>query len=524
MIRREIETQRQRDLRHKRLFQDLDIDDDGDIKPSDLKEAFFKMDHPLKENEEAVRALYAAMDINQTNHVDFSTFDKFATIAESQIEKGFNEIDTNRDGVITPSEISAYITKLHKENSKKPRFVGLKTPTDLSLSNFIEWAFNLKENNHKERSEITYNQWRDFLILIPKREGSRIKTAYGYFYLFKEDVDLSSEGDMTLINDFIDGIGFFFAGGLAGVVSRTCTAPLDRIKVFLIARTDLSSTILNTTEQVLAHNPHANVEKLRSPLIKAIITLYRGGGIRQFYVGNGLNIFKVFPESSIKFGSFEICKQLMAKLEGKGSKSDISQLSTYMAGGLAGMAAQCTSYPIDTLKFRMQCANLHTHVNGNALILRTAKDMYKEGGLKIFYRGISAGLVGIFPYAAIDLGTFTALKSLYTRRTAKAQGILEQDVTISNLAVLPMGAFSGSIGATIVYPINLCRTRLQTQGTFAHPYHYTGFRDVFIQTIRREGYQGLYKGLVPTLAKVCPAVSISYLCYENLKRFFDLEK
>jgi hypothetical protein len=40
---------------------------------------------------------------------------------------------------------------------------------------------------------------------------------------------------------------------------------------------------------------------------------------------------------------------------------------------------------------------------------------------------------------------------------------------------------------------------------------YTGFLDVANQTLAREGWQGLYKGLVPTLAKVVPAVSISYV-------------
>lgn len=59
--------------------------------------------------------------------------------------------------------------------------------------------------------------------------------------------------------------------------------------------------------------------------------------------------------------------------------------------------------------------------------------------------------------------------------------------------------------------INLLRTRLQASGSPGHPTVYTGFLDVANQTLAREGWQGLYKGLVPTLAKVVPAVSISYV-------------
>ena len=269
-------------------------------------------------------------------------------------------------------------------------------------------------------------------------------------------------------------------------------------------------------------SPNADLKKIRSPIIKAISTLYRQGGLRAFYVGNGLNVVKVFPESSMKFGSFEVTKKLMSRLEG--SEPDrLSKFSTYIAGGLAGVIAQFSVYPIDTLKFRVQCAPLNNDLRGNKLLFQTARDMYRAGGLKKFYRGVLVGVTGIFPYAALDLGTFTMMKKWYTANQSKKLKIPEDQVSISNLIVLPMGAFSGTVGATMVYPVNLLRTRLQAQGTFAHPATYSGFSDVLVKTIKSEGVPGLFKGLVPNLLKVCPAVSISYLCYENIKSFMKLD-
>lgn len=537
----DLETPEVRYQRYRHLFEQLDLNNTGKVDKSTFRKSLNLQNHPLRQSDLAIDLLFQSMDTNNDGCIDLDDFICYVIQAELQIANGFDKIDKDRDGYIRRSEVSKYLSRIQETDLTDNDIDGNVS----KLNNFLTWAFNpthWRLNNNKienmSRNKntgttdsvnqhpdhyISYEQWKDFLLLMPREEGSRLKTAYTYYYLFKEDLDLSSEGDMTLTNEFIRGFSYFLAGGISGVISRTCTAPFDRIKVFLIARTDLGSTLLNSREDLLLKNPKANINKIRSPIIKAITSLYRQGGIKSFYVGNGLNAFKVFPESSIKFGTFELVKRVMSKIEGVKNPQNLSQMATYLAGGISGVMAQFSSYPIDTLKFRIQCAPLDNPLHGNKLLINTAKQMYKEGGLSIFYRGVSVGLIGIFPYTALDLGTFTTLKRWYIERQAKQMGVPSDKLRLDNLAVLPIGAFSGSVGATIVYPINLLRTRLQAQGTFAHPYRYTGFVDCFKQTLRREGYQGLYKGLVPTLAKVIPAVSISYLCYENLKKLANLE-
>ena len=69
----------------------------------------------------------------------------------------------------------------------------------------------------------------------------------------------------------------------------------------------------------------------------------------------------------------------------------------------------------------------------------------------------------------------------------KTKGIKhEEDAMPSNFALALMGGCSGAIGASAVYPINLLRTRLQSQGTTQHPRTYTGVLDVTRQTIKGE--------------------------------------
>lgn len=173
------------------------------------------------------------------------------------------------------------------------------------------------------------------------------------------------------------------------------------------------------------------------------------------------------------------------------------------------MISQAVVYPLDTLKFRMQCEVVPGGERGNKLIWHTAQKMWARNGIVSFYRGLPMGLIGMFPYAAIDLFTFETLKKTLIARNMKATGAKhEEDALPNSFTLAIMGGSSGAIGASAVYPLNLLRTRLQSQGTAGHPRTYTGIIDVTRQTIKGEGVRGLFKGLTPNLLKVVPAVSI----------------
>ncbi|KAG9648569.1 hypothetical protein KCU98_g9061, partial [Aureobasidium melanogenum] len=305
---------------------------------------------------------------------------------------------------------------------------------------------------------------------------------------------------------------------ISGVASRTTTAPLDRLKVYLIAQTGTNEAV----QAVKSGAPAAAAKSSANTLVRACKELWAAGGIRSLFAGNGLNIVKVMPESAVKFGSYEAAKKMVARFEGHSNTRNISPVSQFVAGGLAGMVSQAVVYPLDTLKFRMQCETVPGGLHGTKLIAATAVKMWNKNGILSFYRGLPMGLVGMFPYAAIDLGTFEYLKRTITAYNVKKYGGHEADAAPSSFATALIGGFSGAIGASVVYPINLLRTRLQSQGTASHPRTYTGIVDVTRQTLAGEGVRGLFKGLTPNLLKVVPAVSITYVVYENTKKALNL--
>ncbi|KAL2146124.1 hypothetical protein VTI28DRAFT_5217 [Corynascus sepedonium] len=351
---------------------------------------------------------------------------------------------------------------------------------------------------------------------ILQYEGAQQSGAQDISDLIEED----AAGVTTRLTDLLPEPGYFLAGAVSGGVSRTATAPLDRLKVYLLVNTN------NTKTTVIAAakngRPLAALRNAGGPIIDAVVSLWKAGGLRTFFAGNGLNVVKIMPESAIRFGSYEASKRFLAAYEGHNDPTQISTVSKFVAGGIGGMTAQFCVYPIDTLKFRLQCETVKGGPQGNALLLLTAKNMWADGGLRAAYRGLGAGLLGMFPYSAIDIGTFELLKKSYTRAMARYYGIHEEDAQIGNVATAILGASSGALGATIVYPLNVLRTRLQTQGTAMHPPTYTGIADVARRTIRNEGMRGLYKGLTPNLLKVAPALSITWVCYENMKSLLSL--
>jgi solute carrier family 25 phosphate transporter 23/24/25/41 len=80
-------------------------------------------------------------------------------------------------------------------------------------------------------------------------------------------------------------LGYFAAGGVAGVVSRTITAPLDRLKVYLIAQTGVKNSALRAAKEGA---PLAAAGDASKTLFDAFRELWRAGGIRSLFAGESI--------------------------------------------------------------------------------------------------------------------------------------------------------------------------------------------------------------------------------------------
>ncbi|XP_059055282.1 calcium-binding mitochondrial carrier protein SCaMC-2 isoform X2 [Achroia grisella] len=270
------------------------------------------------------------------------------------------------------------------------------------------------------------------------------------------------------------------AGGIAGAVSRTCTAPLDRLKVFL------------------------QVNPTRENMSKCLAKMISEGGIGGLWRGNGINVIKIAPESAIKFAAYEQVKRLI-KGERKNQPLEIHE--RFVAGATAGAVSQTVIYPLEVLKTRLALRKTGQYKG----IVDAAKKIYAREGLKCFYKGYIPNILGIVPYAGIDLAVYETLKKKYISKYQAHNG------QPGMLLLLACGSASCTLGQVCSYPLALVRTRLQAQEKAARGAEGT-MRGVFRDIVQQEGIRGLYRGITPNFIKVIPAVSISYVVYEYASR------
>uniref|UniRef100_A0A804P3E6 EF-hand domain-containing protein n=1 Tax=Zea mays TaxID=4577 RepID=A0A804P3E6_MAIZE len=356
-------------------------------------------------------------------------------------------------------------------------FAGIEID-DEELARFVEHVD--KDND----GIITFEEWRDFLLLYPHE--ATMENIYHHW----ERVCLVDIGEQAAIpegiNKHVSASKYLIAGGIAGAASRTATAPLDRLKVNMQVQTNCIAVV---------------------DVVKGI---WREGGLLGFFRGNGLNVVKVAPESAIRFYTYEMLKEYIMKSKGE-NKGDIGTSGRLMAGGLAGAIAQTVIYPMDLVKTRLQ-----TYEGGRIPSLGAlSRDIWTHEGPRAFYRGLVPSLLGMVPYAGIDLTVYETLKEM-----SRTYALVDKDP--GPLVQLGCGTVSGALGATCVYPLQVIRTRMQAQPANSED-PYRGMTDCFRITLRREGVSGFYKGLVPNLLKVVPAASITYLVYETMKKSLSLD-
>ncbi|KAF7495585.1 hypothetical protein SSS_02232 [Sarcoptes scabiei] len=162
--------------------------------------------------------------------------------------------------------------------------------------------------------------------------------------------------------------------------------------------------------------------------------------------------------------------------------------------------------PMDRTKIYFQTHQKTFTFNGalDYLILS-----YKKRGFTSLWRGNSASMARVVPYAAIQYSSHEQFKHLL-----KVETNLQKKAHPHRSFIA--GSLAGVVSTSCTYPLDVARARMAVDSS------YKSLTEVFTQSIQRYGIKNLYRGFIPTVCGVIPYAGCSFFTYETLKRIhFD---
>lgn len=125
----------------------------------------------------------------------------------------------------------------------------------------------------------------------------------------------------------------FALGGASGAVAKTCTAPIERVKLII---------------QTQDANPRIKSGEIPryTGIGNCFTRVYNEQGLKAFWRGNMTNIIRYFPTQAFNFAFKDTIKGLFPKANPKTEFGKFFAINM-ASGGLAGAGSLCFVYPLD---------------------------------------------------------------------------------------------------------------------------------------------------------------------------------
>ncbi|XP_076177564.1 dephosphocoenzyme A carrier isoform X2 [Ptiloglossa arizonensis] len=175
------------------------------------------------------------------------------------------------------------------------------------------------------------------------------------------------------------------SGAIAGALAKTTIAPLDRTKInFQVSKQPYTARAA----------------------LKFLINTLKTEGLFSLWRGNSATMVRIIPYSAVQFTAHEQWKRILGI---NGSEREKPGLN-FIAGSLAGITSQGTTYPLDLMRARMAVTQKAEYRTLRQVFVR----IYVEEGILAYYRGFTATLLGVIPYAGCSFFTYDLLRNVLT--------------------------------------------------------------------------------------------------------------
>ena len=318
------------------------------------------------------------------------------------------------------------------------------------------------------------------------------------------------------------------AGSLAGVTEHTLVYPFDTAKTYL---------------QACAHCPHSassghsslssatNAHHRLAPAARATAGMWTtmrhivsqaaaaptaaeatadvvstNAGMGRLWRGVNTLMVGCIPAHALYFSTYEAVKHSLLRENG-----ELSAKGGMAAGAAAAVSHDVIMSPLDTVKQRLQLGHYRGMMDAFASIT-------KYEGYSGLFRSFPITLLTNIPYGMVMVSTNELMK----------QQLVEHGEPLTVKTCMVASCVAGMTAAAMTTPLDRLKTFLQTQQL--QPACQQGscpkltgppleLNRALSLILQKEGFLGLFRGIVPRVITHTPAVAISWTTYETCKQW-----
>jgi len=188
--------------------------------------------------------------------------------------------------------------------------------------------------------------------------------------------------------------------------------------------------------------------------------------------------------------------------------------SQLLTAGVAACLADLVTFPLDTLKVRLQVQGEVSAVGRGVApgLISTVVSVTRNEGVRALYSGIVPGLQRQMAFSAIRIGAYDTVKQSYMETTGVGEG---DGIKMMGVRILA-GVTTGTLAILAAQPTDVVKVRMQAAGK--NYCRYRGVMHAYSTIARREGFiNGLYKGTCPNIARNCIVNIGETVVYDSVK-------
>merc|ERR1711937_109504 len=268
------------------------------------------------------------------------------------------------------------------------------------------------------------------------------------------------------------------AGGVSGAVSKTITAPLEKVKL-AIQNQDSNPRILSG--EMKRYTGMANC------FMRHITEL----GPTSLWRGNVANCIRYVPTAAFNLAFKDNIKKLFPKYN---KETDLGKFaaSQIASGAAAGGVTNTLVYPLIYIRTVLG-ADLGKVKKYNSMLDCMQKTI-KENGFFSLYNGIGPSTCGIVVYRGAQFGVQDIVKAFNPYQKETTPIAIFSKFVAAQIAV--------SVSGIAAYPFDTMQRRLQIEASKpADQQKYKGMADCFNKIMKEEGSKGFFKGALANILR-----------------------